>query len=145
MSVSGAMLAGEFYGGAGNDSVLLGGSLGGVIELADGEDSVIATAATAATVLVELENDTFSFTGPCANPAWWVDSVLTASQQRACCVVRRFSAVIRLMAAAPSMAPITSVLLLLPPRLFMATVKMIRFSSAVVQQPPRSTARTMTW
>ena len=63
MSVDGAMIAGEYYGGSGNDSVLLGGSLGGVIELAQGQDSVVATAANAATVLGGTENDTFSFTG----------------------------------------------------------------------------------
>ena len=43
--------------------MILGGSLGGVIELAHGEDSLVATAANAATVLGGTENDTFSFTG----------------------------------------------------------------------------------
>ena len=86
MSVDGAMIAGEFYGGTGNDSVILGGSLGGVITLAQGEDSLVATAANAATVLGGTENDTFSFTGAVRDSSlvggFGVDSITATGQLR---------------------------------------------------------------
>ena len=146
MSVDGAMIAGEFYGGSGADSVLLGGSLGGVIELSDGADSLVATAANAATVLGGTENDTFSLPVQCAIPAWWVDSVWTASPLLVSCVVRRFGAVTRQMVVAPSMVLITSVWPLLLRRPFTATVVPTACSLAVTRQPHRFTAVwTMIW
>ena len=60
MSVDGAMIAGEFYGGSGADSVL-GGSLGGVIELSEGADSLPLRQTPQ--LFWRNENDTFSFAG----------------------------------------------------------------------------------
>ena len=86
MSVAGAMIAGEVYGGSGNDSVMLGGSLGGVVSLAHGADSLIATAANAATVLGGTENDTFTFTGAVRDSSlvggFGVDSITATGQLR---------------------------------------------------------------
>ena len=87
MSVAGAMIAGELYGGTGNDSVILASSLGGVIELAGGADSLVASASTAATVSGGTDNDTFSFSGVVHNSSlvggFGADSITVGGQLRA--------------------------------------------------------------
>ena len=54
--------------------MILGGSLGGVVSLGAGADTLQATAANAATVLGGTENDTFSFRRCCARlqPGGWI-------------------------------------------------------------------------
>merc|ERR1712185_788736 len=63
ISVDSHLIAGELFAGSGNDTVMVGGSLGGTISMADGEDSVTAADAKAASLLGGTENDTFNFTG----------------------------------------------------------------------------------
>ena len=66
--------------------MLLGGSLGGVIELSEGADSLVATAANASTVLGGTENDTFGFAGAVRDSSlvggFGVDSITATGQLR---------------------------------------------------------------
>ena len=89
MSVAGAMIAGEAYGGSGNDSVILGGSLGGVVTLAQGADPWWLLRQMLQPFWVEQRTTRSASPVQCVTPAWWVDSVWTASPLLVSCVVRR--------------------------------------------------------
>ena len=80
----------------------------------------------------------------CVIPAWWVDSVWTASPRLVSCVVRRFGAVTRRMVLAPLMVLTTSVLLPLLPRLCTATAALTACLSVVVRQLRRFMAVQIT-
>ena len=51
ISVDSHMIAGELFAGSGADTIMVGGSLGGTIEMSDGADSLTAADASAATLL----------------------------------------------------------------------------------------------
>ena len=55
ISVDSHLIAGELFAGSGADTVMVGGSLGGTIEMSAGADSLTAEDANAATLLVELK------------------------------------------------------------------------------------------
>ena len=63
ISVDSHLLAGELFAGSGADTVMVGGSLGGTIQMSEGADSLTAVDAKEASLLGGTENDTFNFTG----------------------------------------------------------------------------------
>ena len=56
IGVDSHLIAGELFAGSGADTVLVGGSLGGTIELAAGADSLTGADAKGATLLGGTEN-----------------------------------------------------------------------------------------
>ena len=74
ISVDSHLIAGELFAGSGADTVMVGGSLGGTIEMSDGADSLTAVDAKAASLLGGTENDTFNFTDDVQKfqHCWWL-------------------------------------------------------------------------
>ena len=78
ISVDSHLIAGELFAGSGADTVLVGGSLGGTIYMAEGADSLTAEDATGASLYGGTENDTFNFTDDVKDSALLVALARTA-------------------------------------------------------------------
>ena len=132
------MIAGEVYGGSGNDSVLLGGSLGGVVSLAQGaiwwrllQMLQLCWAGRRTTRSASVVR--------CVTPAWWwirCGHIAATGQLRGSTVYGGDSS----DGAAPLTVQTSSALAALLSQLFTAIAAPTACSLVAMQHPRRSTA-----